>query len=194
MARPSLNQLAPTRTDSTLDRIFAVMYDGNADLKPVEADRRISRSNGTSTSKSVLNAAVFWKDIGDFITYELQENIDIGVVGDIGGAGDAPVLYDVSRPINGDKAKVLGVEFGVQHFFDNGFGLRANYTYTDTKAYVGGVHVGQLEGVSESAYSVALMFENERWDASSRPTTAASTPRSPTRSAGCRRSASRSPG
>ena len=29
---------------------------------------------------------------------------------DIGGAGTAPVLYDVSRPINGDKAEVLGVE------------------------------------------------------------------------------------
>src|SRR6185295_481674 len=75
------------------------------------------------------------------------------------------ILYDVSRPINGDKAKVFGVELGVQHFFANGFGLRANYTFTDTKAYVGGVHVGDLEGVSESAYSVALMFENDRWDA-----------------------------
>jgi outer membrane cobalamin receptor len=27
------------------------------------------------------------------------------------------------------------------------------------------VNVGQLEGVSESAYSVALLFENDRWDA-----------------------------
>ena len=77
----------------------------------------------------------------------------------------APILYDVSRPINGDKAKVWGLELGVQHFFSNGFGVRANYTLTDTKAYVDGVHVGDLEGVSESAYSLALMFENDRWDA-----------------------------
>ena len=55
--------------------------------------------------------------------------------------------------------------WALQHFFDNGFGMRANYTFTDTKAYVDGVHVGELEGVSESAYSVALMFENDRWDA-----------------------------
>ena len=27
------------------------------------------------------------------------------------------------------------------------------------------MNVGQLEGVSESAFSVALMFENDRWDA-----------------------------
>ncbi|MBL8271283.1 TonB-dependent receptor [Steroidobacter sp.] len=164
MARPSLNQLAPTRIDNTLDRTYLVIYDGNADLKPVEADQADLSAEWYFADKSVLSGALFWKHITGFITSELQENIDIGVVGNIGGAGEAPVLYDVSRPINGDKAKVLGVELGLQHFFDNGFGVRANYTYTDTKAYVGGVHVGPLENVSESAYSVALMFENDRWD------------------------------
>ncbi|WP_161827505.1 TonB-dependent receptor [Steroidobacter agaridevorans] len=164
MARPSLNQLAPTRIDNTLDRSYLVVYDGNADLQPVEADQADLSAEWYFADKSVLSAAVFWKKITNFITTELQENVDIGVVGNIGGAGESPVLYDVSRPINGDKAKVLGAELGLQHFFDNGFGVRANYTYTDTKAYVGGVHVGPLENVSESAYSVALMFENDRWD------------------------------
>ncbi len=165
MARPSLNQLAPTRTDGTLDRTFAVDYEGNAELEPVEADQADLSLEWYFDEKSVLNAAVFWKDISNFITTELQENVDIGVIGNIGGAGDAPLLYDVSRPINGDKAHVFGVELGAQHFFDNGIGFRVSYTYTDTKAYVDGVHVGQLEGVSESAYSVALMYEDERWDA-----------------------------
>jgi TonB-dependent receptor len=165
MARPSLNQLAPTRTDNTLDRTYAVFYDGNADLKPVVADQADLSLEWYFDEKSVINGAIFWKDIRDFITYELQENVDIGVIGNIGGAGDAPILYDVSRPINGDKAEVLGAEFGAQHFFRNGFGFRVSYTYTDTKAYVGGVHVGQLEGVPESAFSAALMYEDDRWDA-----------------------------
>jgi iron complex outermembrane receptor protein len=165
MTRPSLNQLAPTRTDNTLDRTFAVFYDGNADLQPVEADQADLSAEWYFADKSVLSGAVFWKDISGFITTELEENVDIGVVGSIGGAPPAPILYDVSRPINGDKAKVWGLELGLQHFFSNGFGVRANYTLTDTKAYVDGVHVGDLEGVSESAYSVALMFENDRWDA-----------------------------
>jgi len=165
MTRPSLNQLAPTRTDNTLDRTFAVFYDGNADLKPVEADQADLSAEWYFADKSVLSGALFWKDISGFITTELEENVDIGVVGSIGGAAPAPILYDVSRPINGDKAKVWGLELGLQHFFSNGFGVRANYTFTDTKAYVDGVHVGDLEGVSESAYSVALMFENDRWDA-----------------------------
>lgn len=165
MARPSLNQLAPTRTDNTLDRTYSVFYDGNADLKPVEADQADLSLEWYFAEKSVLSGAVFWKDIDGFITTELQENVDIGVVGSIDGAPAAPILYDVERPINGDNAKVLGVELGMQHFWDSGFGVRANYTFTDTKAYVGGVHVGELEGVSESAYSVALMFESGRWDA-----------------------------
>jgi len=165
MARPSLNQLAPTRTDNTLDRTFAVFYDGNAELEPVFADQADLSMEWYFDEKSVLNAAVFWKNIEGFITYELQENVDIGVIGSVGGAPDAPILYDVSRPINGDKAKVLGFELGAQHFFPSGFGFRASYTYTDTKAYIDGVHVGPLEGVSKSAISAALMYEQGAWDA-----------------------------
>jgi len=165
MARPSLNQLAPTRIDGTLDRTFAVEYDGNADLKPVTADQADLSLEWYFDEKSVINGAVFWKDIQDFITTQLEENVDIGTLASIGGADPAPLLYDVTRPINGDKAKVLGVEVGAQHFFANGIGLRANYTYTDTRAYVDGEHVGQLEGVSKSAYSAALLFENARWNA-----------------------------
>ena len=165
MARPSLNQLAPTRTDNTLDRTFSVFYDGNADLEPVFADQVDVSYEWYFDPKSVLNAAVFWKNIEGFITYELQENQDIGVIGSVGGAPDAPILYDVSRPINGDKAKVMGFELGGQHFFQSGIGIRASYTYTDTKAYIDGIHVGQLEGVSKSAYSAALMYEQGPWDA-----------------------------
>jgi TonB-dependent receptor len=166
LSRPSLNQLAPTETDNSLDRTYAIYYDGNADLEPVEANQADLSLEWYFDESSILNAAVFWKDITNFITYEFLENQDIGVVGLIGTPPvSQPVLYDISRPTNGDKANVMGAEFGVQHFFDNGFGVRANYTYVDTTAYVGGVNVGQLEGVSESAYSLALIYEDERWSA-----------------------------
>ena len=66
MARPSLNQLAPTRTDNTLDRTFAVFYDGNAELEPVEADQADLSLEWYFDDKSVLSGAVFWKDIERF--------------------------------------------------------------------------------------------------------------------------------
>ncbi len=166
LARPSLNQLAPTATDNTLDRTFAIFYDGNAELQPIEANQADLSIEWYFDDTSILNFAVFWKDISQFITYELLENQDIGVIGLIGTPPvSQPVLYDISRPTNGDKAEVLGAEFGVQHFFANGFGVRANYTYTDTKAYIDGVNVGQLEGVSQSAYSLAFIYEDPHWSA-----------------------------
>lgn len=164
ISRPSLNQLAPTAVDNTLDRTFAIYYDGSADLEPVEADQADLSLEWYFGDKSILNAAVFWKKITGFITYALDENVDIGVIGQIGTPPvTQPVLYDVSHPINGDKADVVGLELGVQHFFDNGFGFRASYTYTDTTAYIDGHDVGQLEGVSQSAWSAALIYENDRW-------------------------------
>ncbi len=166
LSRPSLNQLAPTATDNTLDRTYAIFYDGNPDLEPVEATQADLSLEWYFDESSILNAAVFWKDIRNFITYEFVENQDIGVVGLIGTPPvSQPVLYDIGRPINGDSANVFGAEFGVQHFFDNGFGVRANYTYVDTTAYINGENVGQLEGVSESAYSLALIYENASWSA-----------------------------
>jgi TonB-dependent receptor len=166
ISRPSLNQLAPTAVDNTIDRTYAIYYDGAADLDPVEADQADLSVEWYFSGKSILNAAVFWKKIDGFITYALDENVDIGVVGYIGGSTTpVPVLYDVSHPINGDKADVYGLELGVQHFFDNGFGFRASYTYTDTTAYIDGVDVGNLENVSESAWSAALIYESGPWSA-----------------------------
>lgn len=166
ISRPSLNQLAPTAVDNTLDRTFAIYYDGAADLEPTEADQADLSVEWYFDDHSILNAALFWKDISNFITYALDEDVDIGVVGQIGTPPvEQPILYDVSHPINGDNADVMGLELGVQHFFANGFGFRASYTYTDTTAYIDGEDVGQLEGVSESAWSAALIYEDPSWSA-----------------------------
>ena len=59
-----------------------MFYDGNADLEPVEADQADLSIEWYFDDKSVLSAAVFWKDLDGFITYELQENVDIGVIGE----------------------------------------------------------------------------------------------------------------
>ena len=164
MARPSLNQLAPTRTDDTLDRTFAVNYDGNAALKPVKADQADLSLEWYFDKKSVLSGAVFWKKIEDFVTTELQENVDIGCWQH---RRRRPCAAAVRRESADQRRQGQGARLRVRRaaFLRNGFGLRANYSYTDTKAYMDGVHVGQLEGVSKSSYSAALLFENDRWDA-----------------------------
>jgi TonB-dependent receptor len=57
ISRPSLNQLAPTRTDNTLDRTYEVFYDGNADLEPVEANQADLSVEWYFDDKSVLSGA-----------------------------------------------------------------------------------------------------------------------------------------
>lgn len=150
MARPSLDKLAPTRTDNTLDRTYLITIAGDPNLKPAEATQEDISLEWYYAPKSALTGAIFAKQIKNFITSQTDEHVDIGVPG---------YLYTVVRPINGDKADVLGLEIGLQHFFDNGFGVNAKFTKTNTKAYSSGEYTGQLEGVAPTASSIALLYE-----------------------------------
>jgi iron complex outermembrane receptor protein len=150
MARPSLDKLAPTRTDNTLDRSYILNIVGDPKLKPTEAVQQDMSVEWYYRPKSAVTAAIFAKQIKNFVTYQTDEHVDIGVPG---------YLYTVTHPVNGDKARVRGLELGVQHLFDNGFGFNAKFAKTLTKAYQNGEYVGQLEGVAPTASSIGLLYE-----------------------------------
>jgi iron complex outermembrane receptor protein len=150
MARPSLDKLAPTRTDNTLDRSYILSIVGDPKLKPTEAVQQDISVEWYYRPKSAITAAIFAKQIKNFVTYQTDEHVDIGVPG---------YLYTVTHPVNGDKARVRGLELGVQHLFDNGFGFNAKFAKTLTKAYQNGEYVGQLEGVAPTASSIGLLYE-----------------------------------
>lgn len=156
MARPSLDQLAPTREDFAHDRNFLIDIRGDAGLKPVDGVQGDVSLEWYYDKQSLVSGAVFWKNLRNFVTYRLDENVDIGVPG---------FPFDILYPINGDKAKVRGLEFNAQHFFKNGFGINFKYTRTATRAYLDGQHVGELEGVSKSAVSLALLYETPKLQA-----------------------------
>ncbi|WP_308910361.1 TonB-dependent receptor [Pseudokordiimonas caeni] len=153
MARPSLNQLAPTREDYAYDGDFSIYVDGNVDLKPIKANQMDLAVEWYFKEGSALTGALFWKDISGFVTS--QASYDVPIAGQ---------EFYVEAPVNGESAKVKGFEVGLQYFFDNGFGIIANYTYTDTKAKIGGVEEG-LEGVSKHAYSLAGIYANDKFEA-----------------------------
>ena len=150
MARPSLDKLAPTRTDNTLDRSYILNIVGDPNLQPTTAVQQDLSVEWYYRPKSAITAAVFAKQIKNFVTYQTDEKVDIGVPG---------YLYTVTHPVNGDKARVRGMEIGVQHLFDNGFGINAKFAKTWTKAYQGGEYVGQLEGVAPTASSIGFLYE-----------------------------------
>ncbi|WP_371763869.1 TonB-dependent receptor [Massilia sp.] len=157
MARPSLDKLAPTRTDNTLDRTYLLSIVGDPKLKPTEAVQQDISVEWYYRPKSAITAAVFAKQIKNFVTYQTDEHVDIGVPG---------YLYTVTHPVNGDKARVRGIEIGIQHLFDNGFGINAKFAKTLTRAYQNGAYVGQLEGVAPTASSLGFLYERNGINAS----------------------------
>lgn len=150
MARPSVELLAPTNTTESVSwGEFTQIYGGNADLKPYSADQFDVSLEWYFDENSIFNVAVFYKHIEDQITTSWEPGQDIGVPG---------YLFNIIRPINGDYAKVRGFEVGLQHFWDSGFGVRAQYTRNESESYVGDLE-RPLEGIAPSVYSLGVFYE-----------------------------------
>lgn len=104
--------------------------------------------------------ALFGKKLRDDITTIERVNEDIGAVGCFNGNPCAPLLFNVIEPVNGDTAKIWGVELSWQHLLDNGLGIRAQYTRTWSKARVEGQDVGPEAGVAPTTFSINPFYEH----------------------------------
>ena len=150
LSRPTLDQMAPLTTDSAQSGVFEMDISGDPGIEPVFADNYDLSLEWYFAEGSLISAALFWKDLEGFITTQTTtENI----------AGEN---FRVTRPINGDTAEVEGIELGVQKVFDNGFGLAASYTHTDSKTIVDGTDTGGLVGVPDESYSITVFYESDR--------------------------------
>ena len=74
--------------------------------------------------------------------------------------------FNVSTPLNASDAWLLGFEIGLQKRLDflpgflSGFGVEANYTFTDSEVQVPGRDVKQpLFGQSKNIYNASLFYE-----------------------------------
>ena len=82
---------------------------------------------------------------------------------DIGAPGGR--LFNVQRPVNGDKATARGFEIGLQYLFDNGFGVRGQYTRNRSRSWVNGTE-RPLEGIAPATASLGLLYERGPWSMS----------------------------
>jgi TonB-dependent receptor len=154
MARPSVDTLAPTNTTESVSwGEFTQVYGGNVDLKPYTATQGDLSLEWYFSEHSIANVAVFYKRIKNQITTSWEPGQDIGVPG---------YLFNVMRPINGDYAKVKGLELGLQHFWSNGFGVRGQYTRNLSSSWVDG-EKRPLEGIAPATYSLGVMYEKGKW-------------------------------
>jgi TonB-dependent receptor len=106
----------------------------------------------------ILSAGLFYKRIRDFI-YTANYEFDI-----------APYAgYEATQPINGDDADLFGVEIALQHNltflpgFANGFGIFANYTYTQSEARLttegGTLRTVSLPGQAADVANFAISYD-----------------------------------
>lgn len=158
-----------------------VFYSADAQnpyLKPIIADQVDLTLEYYFAKVGSVTLTAFAKQFDDYIQFGKQYN-------DITNNGVTRTV-EVRRPLNGDGAKIKGLEFAFQRFFDfmpapfDGLGVQANYTYvqndgitntniSNTGASAGtvsgqapdAIQVDTLEGLSKNAYNVVLMYEKD---------------------------------
>ncbi len=158
ITHPDFNQLSPslTLTPNAINPSQNQGSAGNPDLKAVRStnlDVAVERYVDPVTS---LYATVFLKHVDGFVT-------SVGAPETHDGA-----VYQVTRPRNGNKARIAGAEAGYQQFFDalpgwmSGLGMQANYTYVHSDMPNSAAGGNQpLPNLSRHSVNLVGMYEKD---------------------------------
>ncbi|MFC1796541.1 TonB-dependent receptor [Pseudomonadota bacterium] len=168
MSRPSYNDLDP---GTTVNVTTFTGTAGNPNLEPFRANQFDASLEWYFGQGNLLSFAYFYKDVESFVQTEtIFTKVDPVLTAGI----DPDTIFAISRPGNGEGAKINGFELTYQQAFYmlppgwDGLGLVATYTYTDTDASqtnsLVGVEVG-LEGLSKNAYNITGYWEKNKFGA-----------------------------
>lgn len=169
LTRPAPFQLAPA---VNLTPETSSGSAGNPQLNPLTANQFESGVEWYFDEASLAAVTLFKKDINDFIFTKTVSREINGVL-----------INQLSTPENGGSTSIEGVEFQLQHAFENGFGGYINYTYTDvadaeieeaapvTDAdgnIVGATLVSRFvsfPNTSKDSFNVGVYYENDLYSA-----------------------------
>ncbi|MGC1548888.1 MAG: TonB-dependent receptor, partial [Rhodanobacter sp.] len=169
------NQMAPYFESN--DNVLTASS-GNPNLKPYRSVNFDGSAEWYFNDQSVIAVSGFYKNVLNYIvnaaTIQDRINGSWTLPGYLQAAGNAQVAaglcttagvcqYDVTAPVDGGHAKVKGGTVSYQQAFgETGFGLRANYTYSDASTSTGGA----LPYNSKNSYNLAPYFEMGPYSAS----------------------------
>ena len=166
MARPDYTDIVPR---TTLNPGALTGAAGNPDLDPYRATQEDLAVEWYPDRDTAFTLALYNKDIKSFI-------VDVPVAGNfpIQSATQpnaactltsTPNLFNcpftINKRANGGGGKARGAELGFTKPIWGGFGLQANYTYSDSKLDSG----DPVPGDSKNTYNVTGFFENKRLSA-----------------------------
>lgn len=157
IARPNYYDLVPYRVVNQADSELAV---GNPDLQPTTSMNFDVMYERFFTSVGLVSAGAFLKDINDFIfEYTLNDAVD---------PVSGQTFDEISRPQNGAGATLFGFEIAFQRNLPAGFGLYANYTFTESS--VDGLPIPgrenedlPLPGAARHSGNASLSYDDERF-------------------------------
>ena len=162
MTRPTLSLLT---TSTSINANVRNISSGNPRLKPFLASQADLSLEYYFGQTGLLSAAVFYKDVKNFVvnatqfeTYAVKQGV---------GGPLQNVTFSHSFPDNGASTKLKGIELSAQVPFTflpspfDGFGALANVTLLDVGSVVpaSGAAATPLPGVSKKAYNAALYYE-----------------------------------
>lgn len=132
LVRPKLSKLAPRFVVEQNDDGEREGEFGNPDLLPYEAWNLGASAEYYFSGNGAITAAVFYKDIKNFIVDTVRED----------GIYQGIPFDEAAIPINGESAEIYGVELSIAQKLDmlpaplDGLLMQANYTYTDATGLV----------------------------------------------------------
>jgi iron complex outermembrane receptor protein len=166
MARPDLDQLAPTSSNNAENGQPQLFYGGTAGLKPIKATQVDFSAEWYYAPHAALTAALFGKKIRDDIYTGTLTNVNLGTIQCVGGPPGSPKAtcnpfpWTITEPINGAKSTFYGIELAWQQIMDNGLGAHLQYTRTENKSYdQNGNSIGAINAVPPTTLSAGLLYE-----------------------------------
>lgn len=139
---------------------------GNPNIEPYQANQYDVSLEWYPDAATIFALALFYKDIQTYIVNDTSEEtfpteIPTGSTVDprctplSGNLYNCP--YQVNRPVNGPGGRNQGFEAQLSRSLWGGFGVIANYTYSDAKSGAG----DPIPGNSEHTFNVTGYFEND---------------------------------
>ena len=150
IARPHYYDLVPYRIVLSEDEEMSI---GNASLEPTTSYNLDLTAEHYFQGVGVVSGGFFYKSLDNIIYDRVFEQE--------GGPYDG---YEVTQPVNGETATLYGFEMNWQQQltflpgFWSGFGVYANYTYTDSEADLPG-RQNTLPGQAGDVANAAISYE-----------------------------------
>ena len=170
VSRPTLTSLSTSFTLTSQNRGGEAVTANNPSLEAIESDNFDLSLEWYGENGTAASAAVFYKDISNFVT-QIVSVVPVNVpfiVQDpatlaFNNLGTQSINFRIQRPENGQDAEIKGLELAGQYLADNGWGVSANVTLTDSEATNADGSVSTLENISDFAANLSVFYENEKY-------------------------------